>query len=56
MPDFEKSGKLLSEVWKLPDTQLAVLFEYVSNHLYGDMGFNEAVEQGLKRMKVRRSL
>lgn len=50
--DFEKSNELLAEVWKLPDAQYPTLFEIISNHLYGDKEFNEAVEKALDKMKV----
>mgnify|MGYP003394556910 FL=1 len=53
MSDFETSNELLAEVWKLTGAQLAILFEYISNYLYGSREFNEAVEQGLEKMKVK---
>ena len=53
MPDFEKSNELLAEVWKLPDAQYPVLFEYISNYLYGNKEFNEAVKKALDKMKVK---
>jgi hypothetical protein len=49
---FEKSNQLLAEVWKLTDPQMSILFEYISNYLYGDKEFNEAVENALNKMKL----
>lgn len=56
MSDFEKPNELLAEVWKLTDTQLAVLFEHIANFMYGSREFNEVVEQGLNKMKATERL
>lgn len=53
MPDFEKSDRLWKEACQLTDAQVVVLFlDYVAQELYGDKGFNEAIEQGLSKMKA----
>ena len=52
MLDFEKSDKLLAEVWKLPLNSRDEFLEILFNYLYGDKGFNEAVEKALDKMKV----
>jgi hypothetical protein len=48
--DVKRADNLISETWKLNDSQTGLLFEMVAQELYGNEAFNQAVESGLKRI------